>query len=95
MLQQTWQQWRCAALDPQQLADLPSPQAFDDQTHHIELEDLNDKDLCISEHTRDHVEWIRPYIDMGFDEIYLHNRCRNQEAFIACFGSEVLPALCR
>jgi hypothetical protein len=30
---------------------------------------------------------------MGFDEIYLHNVNREQEAFIEAFGTSVLPQL--
>ena len=35
---------------------------------------------------------IQQFVDMGFDEIHLHNVGRNQEEFIAAFGEKVLPA---
>jgi coenzyme F420-dependent glucose-6-phosphate dehydrogenase len=38
-------------------------------------------------------ENIQHYIDMGFDEIHLHNVGRNQKEFIDVFGREVLPNL--
>jgi G6PDH family F420-dependent oxidoreductase len=38
-------------------------------------------------------ENIQHYVDMGFDEIYLHNVGRNQTEFIETFGREVLPNL--
>ena len=38
-------------------------------------------------------ENIQHYVDMGFDEIYLHNVGRNQAEFIDVFGREVLPNL--
>ena len=38
-------------------------------------------------------ENIQHYVDMGFDEIYLHNVGRNQAEFIEVFGREVLPNL--
>ena len=38
-------------------------------------------------------ENIQHYIDMGFDEIHLHNVGRNQTEFIEAFGREVLPNL--
>ena len=38
-------------------------------------------------------ENIQHYVDMGFDEIHLHNVGRNQEEFIDVFGREVLPNL--
>jgi hypothetical protein len=36
---------------------------------------------------------VQHYIDLGFDEIYVHNVGRNQSAFIAAYGKEVIPAL--
>ena len=38
-------------------------------------------------------ENIQHYVDMGFDEIYLHNVGRNQLEFIEAFRREVLPNL--
>jgi alkanesulfonate monooxygenase SsuD/methylene tetrahydromethanopterin reductase-like flavin-dependent oxidoreductase (luciferase family) len=40
-----------------------------------------------------HVEHIQHYLDMGFDEVHLHNVGRNQAEFIEVFGREVLPQL--
>ena len=36
---------------------------------------------------------IQHYVDMGFDEIHIHNVGRNQAEFIDVFGREVLPEL--
>ena len=36
---------------------------------------------------------IQHYVDMGFDEIHVHNVGRNQAEFIAAFGKKVLPQL--
>jgi hypothetical protein len=33
------------------------------------------------------------YLDLGFDELYLHHVGQEQAAFIDAFGSEVLPQL--
>ena len=33
------------------------------------------------------------YVDMGFDEIHLHNVGRNQAEFIEVFGKNVIPNL--
>ena len=42
---------------------------------------------------RRHIAHIQHYVDMGFDEIHVHNVGRNQAEFIAAYGAEVLPAL--
>ena len=40
-----------------------------------------------------HTAHIQHYVDMGFDEVHLHNVGRNQAEFIEVFGKEVLPHL--
>ena len=39
------------------------------------------------------IENVQHYLDLGFDEIYLHNVGRDQASFIEVFGKEVLPHL--
>jgi G6PDH family F420-dependent oxidoreductase len=41
----------------------------------------------------EHAAHIQHFIDLGFDEVYIHNVGRNQQEFIAAFGREVRPAL--
>ncbi len=41
----------------------------------------------------EHRQHLQHYIDLGFNEVYVHNVGRNQEAFIAAYGREVLPRL--
>ncbi|CAN7692795.1 hypothetical protein LJR030_003664 [Rhizobium sp. LjRoot30] len=57
-------------------------------------------DYCLDPHQpvkatppNDHIAWIGEYKDMGFSEIYLHNRGRNQLEFVRFFGEHVLPKL--
>ncbi|MCC6790884.1 MAG: LLM class F420-dependent oxidoreductase, partial [Thermomicrobiales bacterium] len=40
-----------------------------------------------------HIKMIQGYIDLGFNEIYIHNVARTQEAFIDAYGKHVIPAL--
>jgi hypothetical protein len=40
-----------------------------------------------------HIAHIQHYVDMGFDEVHLHNVGPNQDEFIDVFGREVLPEL--
>ena len=40
-----------------------------------------------------HRREIQKFLNLGFDQIYLHNVGRNQEAWIDLFGREVLPKL--
>jgi hypothetical protein len=45
----------------------------------------------ISSDLQVHTDFIKSYIDLGFDTIILHNVNRDQETFIEDFGEKVLP----
>ncbi len=47
----------------------------------------------VSSQTEKHLDWIRMYINMGFQEIDLHNVNLKQEQFIEVFAEKVLPEL--
>jgi coenzyme F420-dependent glucose-6-phosphate dehydrogenase len=40
-----------------------------------------------------HLQHIQHFVDLGFNEIYVHNVGRNQEDFIAAYGREVIPQI--
>ena len=44
-------------------------------------------------HRRLHRAHIQRFVDLGFDEIHVHNVGRNQTAFINAFGEHVIPNL--
>jgi G6PDH family F420-dependent oxidoreductase len=87
-------QWRHAALDPAQLADLPTPRAFDDATDKIQPDQLREK-LRISADLKQHAEWLQQDFDLGFSAVFLLNVSRDMERFIDEFGAHVLPAVAR
>jgi len=48
----------------------------------------------ISADPEQHIKWLKQYIiDLGFENIHLHNVNREQEQFIKDFGEQVLPDL--
>lgn len=85
-------QWRTNVLPLENLDDLATPQAFDEAAHGITIEEV-EKMVHISPDPEQHAEWINQYIDMGFENIILHNVNRQQEIFIRDFGERVMPAL--
>jgi hypothetical protein len=40
-----------------------------------------------------HAEWIAEYVDLGFDQVYLHHVGKEQRPFLDAFGEHVLPRL--
>jgi alkanesulfonate monooxygenase SsuD/methylene tetrahydromethanopterin reductase-like flavin-dependent oxidoreductase (luciferase family) len=49
--------------------------------------------MLISADPEAHRKAIQKFIDLGFDQVYLHNVGRNQAQWIEVFGREVLPGL--
>ncbi len=47
----------------------------------------------ISANIQQHIDWLKQYVDLGFEKIILHNVGRNQEEFLNMFGEKVLPKL--
>jgi hypothetical protein len=49
--------------------------------------------MVISADLEDHRRALLQFVDLGFDEIHIHNVGRNQQQFIEVFGSQVIPQL--
>jgi G6PDH family F420-dependent oxidoreductase len=72
--------------------DIRNPEDFAAMAKLVRPEDFANRVLITSD-LASHADHIQRYVDMGFDEIHLHNVGRNQAEFIEVFGREVLPAL--
>jgi len=72
--------------------DIKNPEDFAAMAKHVRPEDFRNRVLMTSDLAA-HTAHIQHYVDMGFDEIHLHNVGRNQAEFIEAFGREVIPAL--
>ncbi len=72
--------------------DIRNPEDFAAMAKLVRPEDFRNR-VLISSDLGVHIANIQHYVDMGFDEIHLHNVGRNQAEFIDVFGAEVLPAL--
>ena len=40
-----------------------------------------------------HTAWLQEYLELGFEEIYLHHVGKEQRPFLDAFGEHVLPEL--
>jgi G6PDH family F420-dependent oxidoreductase len=72
--------------------DIRNPEDFAAMAKVVRPEDFRNRVLITSD-LGQHIALVRHYVDMGFDEIHLHNVGRNQAEFIQVFGKEVLPEL--
>jgi coenzyme F420-dependent glucose-6-phosphate dehydrogenase len=84
-------QWRQAALKQSMLADLASPEAFDDATKNLAPEDVA-KHIRISADLNEHLDWLLQDAELGFDRLYLHNVHHDQRRFICHASETILPA---
>jgi G6PDH family F420-dependent oxidoreductase len=72
--------------------DIRSPLDFEQMANLVRPEDFEGR-MLISSDPDQHRAQIQRFLDIGFDQIYLHNVGRNQTEWIDVFGREVLPKL--
>ena len=91
-VQGAYEQWRTNVLGGEVNWELRSPQDFDTATRFVKREDMRESVLISSDPSR-HAAWLNEYIELGFEELQLHQVGRNQQTFIDAFGAKVLPQL--
>jgi coenzyme F420-dependent glucose-6-phosphate dehydrogenase len=72
--------------------DIRNPEDFAAMAEMVRPEHMQGRVFC-SPDLAEHAAHLQHYIDLGFDEVYVHNVGRNQAEFIAAFGRAVAPAL--
>jgi len=72
--------------------DIKNPEDFANIAKLVSLDNFANR-MLISADLDEHIAAIQNYVEMGFDDIYLHNVGRNQTEFIKVFGEQVLPRL--
>ena len=72
--------------------DIRNPEDFDAMAKFVSIENFKNR-VLISPDLDEHRAHIQRYIDLGFNEVYIHNVGRNQEAFVEAYGKQVIPHL--
>lgn len=85
-------QWRSNIFPPPVCWDLASVDHFDVVSENVTVDQIRGV-VNISADLDRHLDWLRSYVDLGFDRIYLHQVGQDLGPFIATFGAKVLPAL--
>lgn len=91
-LQKAHHQWRNNIFKNTLMTELRSPQQFDAAGEFVQPQQLYEH-VRISADPQQHIDWLKKDIELGFDELILHNVNREQEQFIQVFGEKVIPAL--
>jgi probable non-F420 flavinoid oxidoreductase len=85
-------QWRSNVFPPPLSWDLDTPDAFEAASSHVQPTDVAEV-VRVSADLAQHAAWISEYVDLGFEEIYLHHVGQEQRGFLDAFGAHVLPQL--
>ena len=73
---------------------LPSPQHFEQAAELVTREKFAEKG-AFGPDVAEHVAAFAPFIDAGFDEVYVANMGPHYADMLAAYGSDVLPELRR
>ena len=85
-------QWRGNCVPTLLAWDLTTPEQFEAATRHVPASEVA-ANVRVSAELGQHLSWLQEYLDLGFEELYLHHVGQHNEAFIDAFGAEVLPTL--
>jgi G6PDH family F420-dependent oxidoreductase len=72
--------------------DVRHPEDFANMAMLVRPEHFTNR-VLISADLDEHAAHVQKFVDMGFDEVHVHNVGRNQAEFITAFGERVLPQL--
>jgi coenzyme F420-dependent glucose-6-phosphate dehydrogenase len=72
--------------------DIRLPEDFAEIAKLVRPESYKNR-MIISPDMAEHREQIQQFVDLGFDEIHVHNVGRNQKEFIEVFSKEVIAKL--
>jgi probable non-F420 flavinoid oxidoreductase len=85
-------QWRSNVFPSPAVWDIDTPEVFDQVSAHVPVEVVR-RSVRVSADLSRHVDWLREYAELGFDELYLHHVGQDQQHFLDAFGQHVLPQL--
>lgn len=84
------EQWRSNVFPPPICWDLDTAEHFDVVSEGVSVERVAEV-VNVSSDLGLHAKAIRDYVELGFEEVYLHHVGREQEGFLEAFGERVLP----
>jgi probable non-F420 flavinoid oxidoreductase len=86
------EQWRSNTFAPPASWDIDSVEVFDIASEHVPLSKVREV-VLVSNDLSQHAAWLAEFLDLGFDELFLHHVGQEQAAFQEAFGERVLPQL--
>ena len=84
--------WANSGLPGELSQVLPSPKHFEQASTLVTQQSTRESVVCGSDPDR-HRSALEPFLDVGFEEVYVANMGPHYQSMIRAFGKEVLPAL--
>jgi G6PDH family F420-dependent oxidoreductase len=84
--------WANSGLPGELAQVLPSPRHFE-QASQLVTRDMTRESIVAGPDVQRHIESFQPYVEAGFEEIYVANMGPHYREMIEAFGNEVLPAV--
>jgi coenzyme F420-dependent glucose-6-phosphate dehydrogenase len=83
--------WSALALPAEQKAGIDDPREMERLARTVE--DVAYRRWLVSSDPDEHIEQLRPYIQLGFNHLVFHAPGEDQTRFIELYGSQILPRI--
>lgn len=84
--------WAALALSPEEKTSIHDPVEMERRAAELPVERAASR-WIVSTDPDEHVEKIKPYLDLGFDHLVFHAPGPDQERFLRLYSKQVLPRL--
>ena len=85
--------WAALALPAETKAEIDDPREMERLAHGVE--DVAHQRWLVSDDPDEHLEQLRPYLELGFNHLVFHSPGDDQARFLELYGSHILPRIRR
>jgi coenzyme F420-dependent glucose-6-phosphate dehydrogenase len=83
--------WAALALPAEAKAGVDDPREMERLAHGVE--DVAHRRWLVSNDPDEHLDQLRPYVELGFDHLVFHAPGNDQARFLELYGSQILPRI--
>jgi coenzyme F420-dependent glucose-6-phosphate dehydrogenase len=83
--------WAALALPAEAKAGIDDPREMERLA--ASVEDVAHRRWLVSDDPDEHIEQLRPYLDLGFDHLVFHHPGNDQRRFLDLYGTQILPRI--
>jgi coenzyme F420-dependent glucose-6-phosphate dehydrogenase len=83
--------WAALALPAEDKAGIDDPREMERLAH--DVENVAHRRWLVSNDPDEHLEQLRPYLDLGFNHLVFHAPGNDQARFLELYGSQILPRI--